>query len=145
VVTGRSDATLNRGGVRLGTSEFYAALDGIGEIRDALVVHLDDPTGGLGELRLFVELVPEAELDEDLVARIRDRLRRRLSPRHVPDAIDAVPAVPVNLTGKKLEIPVKRILLGASRRQVVSDGAVRDPRSLDVFEQLAAASARTAS
>ncbi|MCW3014571.1 MAG: acetoacetyl-CoA synthetase [Solirubrobacterales bacterium] len=139
VVTGRSDATLNRGGVRLGTSEFYAALGDIEEVDDALVVHLEDSAGGLGQLRLFVALAPGAVLDDALRTRIRGELRSRLSPRHVPDAIDAVPGIPVNLTGKKLEIPVKRLLLGAARSDVVSDGAVRDPRTLDVFERLAVA------
>jgi acetoacetyl-CoA synthetase len=144
VVTGRSDATLNRGGVRLGTSEFYAALADLDALSDALVVHLEDPAGGLGRLLLFVQLAAGHALDDDLRADIRGRLRARLSPRHVPDAIQAVPAIPYNLTGKKLEIPVKRILQGAPRAAVVSDGAVRDPGALDAFEQLVTSSEETA-
>ncbi len=136
IISGRSDGTLNRGGVRLGTSEFYSALEEFSGIEDSLVVHLDDPSGGLGSLLLFVSLHEGVQLDDELRSQIAIGLRRRLSPRHVPDDIIAVPAIPYNMTGKKLEVPVKRMLLGAARESVVSDGAVRDPRSLDVFEQL---------
>jgi acetoacetyl-CoA synthetase len=139
VITGRSDGTLNRGGVRLGSSEFYTALDGIEVVADSLVVHIEDPSGGVGKLYLFVQLQVGAELNELLCQDIRTRLSRNLSPRHSPDEILQVPAIPYNLTGKKLEVPVKRILTGAQRIEVVSDGAVRDPTSLDVFEQLARA------
>lgn len=138
VISGRSDGTLNRGGIRLGTSEFYSALDDIAEIEDSLVVHLDDPSGGTGELILFVQLQPEANLDDTLRSRIVGELRQRLSPRHTPDDIVAIPEVPYNLTGKKLEVPVKRLLLGAKRSDVVSDGAVRNPPALDVFERMSA-------
>jgi len=136
VITGRSDGTLNRGGVRLGTSEFYSALDDFPAIADSLVVHLEDISGGLGTLFLFVELT-DGSLDGRLRAKIAACLRDRLSPRHVPDEVVAVPAIPYNLTGKKLEVPVKRLLQGASRGAVVSDGAVRNPDSLDAFEHLA--------
>jgi acetoacetyl-CoA synthetase len=136
VISGRSDGTLNRGGVRLGTSEFYSALDGLDEIQDSLVVHLDDPSGGMGALLLFVQLSPESRLDDALRSRIVAELRQRLSPRHTPDDIMAVPEIPYNLTGKKLEVPVKRLLLGAPRITVVSEGAVRNPTALDIFEQL---------
>ena len=112
VVTGRSDATLNRGGVRLGTAEFYRVVEELPEVADSLVVHLEDPAGGNGRLLLFVVVAAPRELDDELIARIRAALRHDLSPRHVPDEIVAVPAVPRNLTGKKLELPVKRILQG---------------------------------
>jgi len=137
-VTGRSDATLNRGGVRLGTSEFYAALEALPEVEDSLVVHLEDASGGLGELVLFAQLTGGAELDDELRAVIARQLRTRLSPRHVPDRIYPVSGIPYNLTNKKLEIPVKRILQGIPRSKVLSDGAVRDPRLLDVYEAIAA-------
>jgi acetoacetyl-CoA synthetase len=137
VITGRSDGTLNRGGVRLGTSEFYSALEGIDEVDDSLVVHLDDPLGGMGTLLLFVQLCAGASLDDDLRSQIVRVLRQRLSPRHVPDEIIAVPAVPYNLTGKKLEVPVKRLLQGVPRSGVVSDGSVRNPESLDAFTRVA--------
>ena len=136
-ITGRSDATLNRGGVRMGTSEFYSALSEVAELLDSLVVHLEDPEGGLGELLLFVQLVPHAELDDDLLARIRLHLRSELSPRHVPDRVVAVPGIPYNVTGKKLEIPVKRLLQGVPRSEAVSDDAVREPVTLDAFVALA--------
>lgn len=137
VISGRSDGTLNRGGVRLGTSEFYSALEDLDEVEDSLVVHLDDPSGGTGTLVLFVALRMGAKLDDELRSRIASQLRQRLSPRHTPDDIVAVPEIPYNLTGKKLEVPVKRLLLGTPREAVISDGAVRNPHALDVFEQLA--------
>jgi acetoacetyl-CoA synthetase len=134
VISGRSDATLNRGGVRLGTSDFYAVVEGFDEVADSLVVHLEDEDGaGLGRLVLFVALAPGVDLDEDLTARIRDALRRDLSPRHVPDAIEAVPAVPRTLSGKKLEVPVKRILSGTPVEVAASRDALVDPAALDYF------------
>jgi acetoacetyl-CoA synthetase len=129
MVTGRSDATLNRGGVRLGTSEFYVVVEELEEVLDSLVVHLDDPD----ELFLFVALREGVELDDELRARIADLLRTALSPRHVPDEIVAVPAIPRTLTGKKLELPVKRILAGADPAEVVSADALVDPASIDAF------------
>jgi acetoacetyl-CoA synthetase len=135
VVTGRSDATLNRGGVRLGTAEFYRVVEELPEVSDSLVVHLEDPAGGNGELILFV--VTPGELDDPLVGSIRAALRRALSPRHVPDRVVAVPVIPRNLTGKKLELPVKRILQGAPVTQVVSRDSLTDPASLDAFLALA--------
>ncbi|HZZ96718.1 MAG TPA: acetoacetate--CoA ligase [Jatrophihabitantaceae bacterium] len=136
VVTGRSDATLNRGGVRLGTAEFYRVVEELPEVGDSLVVHLEDPLGGNGRLILFVVVVP-GELDDELAARIRAALRHDLSPRHVPDQIIAVPSVPRNLTGKKLELPVKRILQGAPAASVASPDALADPSSLEPFVELA--------
>ena len=99
VITGRSDATLNRGGVRLGTAEFYAALDSFDEVVDSLVVHLEDPAGGMGELLLFVVLDPGFSLDDALVARINSELRASLSPRHVPDADLPGAGHPENVVG----------------------------------------------
>jgi acetoacetyl-CoA synthetase len=133
VITGRSDATLNRGGVRMGTSELYSVVEEFAEVQDSLVVHLEDDEGGPGELLLFV--VVSGELDEELRSRIARALRSELSPRHVPDAIAAVPAIPRTLTGKKLEAPVKRILRGASADSVASRGALLDPRAIDAFVQ----------
>jgi acetoacetyl-CoA synthetase len=139
VISGRSDATLNRGGVRLGTSDFYAVVEGFEEVADSLVVHLEgDGDDGLGRLVLFVALAPGAVLDDDLTARIGAALRRDLSPRHVPDAIEAVPAVPRTLSGKKLEVPVKRILTGTPPDQAASRDSLADPDSLDWFERRAA-------
>ncbi|SFC68733.1 acetoacetyl-CoA synthetase [Nocardioides terrae] len=131
VVTGRSDATLNRGGVRLGTAEFYRVVEELPGVNDSLVVHLEDPAGGNGDLILFV--ATQAELDERLTGVIRTALRTGLSPRHVPDRVIGVPAIPRNLTGKKLELPVKRILQGTPVAQVVSRDALADPRVIDPF------------
>ena len=138
VIAGRSDATLNRGGVRLGTAEFYRVVEELPEIDDSLVVHLEDPAGGNGELLLFVVPREGAELDATLRARISAELRGALSPRHVPDAVTAVPAVPRNRTGKKLELPVKRILLGAPVEEVVGPDVLADPAALDAFVAQAA-------
>jgi acetoacetyl-CoA synthetase len=133
VVTGRSDATLNRGGVRLGTGECYAVVEGLDEVLDSLVVHLEDPEGGPGELILFVSLAEGIALDDELRMRIAAELKGALSPRHVPDVIEAVPAIPRTLTQKKLELPVKRLLLGAPPEQVASRDALADPEALDAF------------
>jgi acetoacetyl-CoA synthetase len=137
VVTGRSDATLKRGGVRIGTAEFYGIVEALPEIADSLVVHLEDEDGGPGELLLFVVPRPGIALDEGLRARIRGALRDELSPRHVPDATIAVPVIPRTLSGKKLEVPVKRILLGLPADIAASRDALADPRSLGPFEALA--------
>jgi acetoacetyl-CoA synthetase len=141
VISGRSDATLNRGGVRLGTSDFYAVVESLPEIADSLVVHLegDDPDQPMGELLLFVALVPGAALDDDLRGAIVRGLRSELSPRHVPDEILAVPSVPRTLSGKKLEVPVKRILGGAPADTVASRSSLVDPTALDWYEDFAAA------
>jgi acetoacetyl-CoA synthetase len=133
VITGRSDATLNRGGVRLGTAEFYDVVEDMPEVADSLVVHLEDDAGGSGELLLFVELVPGAELDDDLRARIARGLRRHLSPRHVPDLVAAVPAIPRTLTGKKLERPIKQVLRGRAVEDVISPDAVRGADAVPAF------------
>jgi acetoacetyl-CoA synthetase len=137
IITGRSDATLNRGGVRLGTGEFYAVVEDVPEVIDALVVHLEDAGGGAGELLLFVVPADGAELDDDLRNRIANALRSELSPRHVPDKIVSVPAIPRTLTGKKLEAPVKRILRGESSERVASRDSLLDPAALDAFVALA--------
>ena len=138
VIAGRSDATLNRGGVRLGTGEFYPVIEALDEIVDSLVVHLEDPQGGPGELILFVVLADGVQWDDALRARIVAALRGALSPRHVPDVIEAVPAIPRTLTAKKLELPVKRILLGARASEVASRDALADPHALDAFVEIAA-------
>ena len=140
VVTGRSDATLNRGGVRLGTGEFYSVIEELQEITDSLVVHLEDDEGGAGELVLFVVLADGVVLDDELRDAIAAGLRSQLSPRHVPDTIRAVPAIPRTLTGKKLEAPVKRILRGEPAESVASRDSLLDPTALDLFAAIAAPS-----
>jgi acetoacetyl-CoA synthetase len=134
VITGRSDATLNRGGVRLGTAEFYSVVESIDEVADSVVVHLDEDGD---ELLLFVVLADGLELDDALRGRIRSELRAALSPRHVPDEIHQVRAVPRTLSAKKLEVPVKRILTGTPVESAAATGALANPESLTAFERLA--------
>jgi acetoacetyl-CoA synthetase len=129
--------------VRIGTAEFYGIVEALPEIADSLVVHLEDAAGGPGELLLFVVLRDGAGLDDTLRRRIAGVLRDELSPRHVPDSIMAVAAVPRTLSGKKLEVPVKRILLGAQPDAAASKDALADPRSLRPFEALARERARS--
>ena len=135
-ISGRSDATLNRGGVRLGTSDFYSLVESMPGVRDSLVVHLEDAAAdesGMGRLRLFVVMEEGAPLDEEFEAAIRRTLRTELSPRHVPDVIDSIPVVPRTLSGKKLEVPVKRILEGHDPGEVVSRDSLADPGAIDWF------------
>ncbi len=139
VISGRSDATLNRGGVRLGTSDFYAVVDALPEIVDSVVVHLEDAEGGPGRLILLVVCVPGVELTAGLGAEIRTSLRERLSPRHVPDEICAVAGLPRTMSGKKLEIPIKRLLLGHPPAEVAARDALDDPEAFDRLVAWAAA------
>ncbi len=131
VISGRSDATLNRGGVRLGTADFYAVVDEIDGVADCLVVHLD--TDQRDELIAFVVTDAGVDLDAGLADTIRADLRRQLSPRHVPDSIVAVEAIPRTLSGKKTEVPVKRILAGASPAEALSTGALANPEAIDAY------------
>jgi acetoacetyl-CoA synthetase len=144
VITGRSDATLNRGGVRLGTGEFYPVVEELEEVLDSLVIHLEDRDGGPGELILFVVPAPGVVVDDALRRRIAAALRGSLSPRHVPDTVEGVPAIPRTLTAKKLELPVKRILLGVPASDVASRDALADPGALDAFVEYAARRAQAA-
>jgi acetoacetyl-CoA synthetase len=136
VITGRSDATLNRGGVRIGTSEIYRVVETIAGVNDSLIVHLEDMGGGGGVLVLFVVLDDGVQID-DLIGPIKKALRSSLSPRHVPDEIHALPSIPTTLSGKKLELPVKKILGGADPDSVASRGALKNPESLDAVADVA--------
>jgi acetoacetyl-CoA synthetase len=136
VITGRSDATLNRGGIRSGTAEFTTIVESIDGVVDSLVVHLEDPDGGPGDLVLMVAVAGGGALDDELAGRIRTALRQQLSPRHVPDRIIAVPGVPRTISGKKVEVPVKRVLAGGDPATVVTRDALADPA---VWDRLVAA------
>ena len=136
LITGRSDATLNRGGVRMGTAELYSVVEALPEVADSLVVHIEDPAGGPGRLLLFVTPAAGATLDDALRARIAAALRTELSPRHVPDEIHEVPGVPRTLSGKKLEVPVKRILTGTDPDDAASRGSLVNPEVLDAYTGL---------
>jgi acetoacetyl-CoA synthetase len=134
-ITGRSDATLNRGGIRIGTSEIYGIVEGLDDVADSLVVHLEDEEGGgPGVLVMLVVRAAGADADETaLASKIRGALRRELSPRHAPDEVYVVPTIPTTLSGKKLEVPVKRILAGADSDAVASRDALRDPDAIDAI------------
>ncbi len=138
VVTGRSDATLNRGGVRLGTAEIYRVVEQRPDVADSLVIHLEDPDVGMGELVLFVH-GQDGPVGEAGHNDIRSTLKTALSPRHVPDRIIDVTTIPRNLTGKKLELPIKRIFQGAEVERVVSRESLANPDSIDEYVELAAA------
>jgi acetoacetyl-CoA synthetase len=132
IIYGRSDSTINRGGVRMGTSEIYRAVLAVAEVLDALVV--DVPREGTdGWMPLFVVLREGVDLDDALVARIRKRVREDCSPRHVPDEIRQIDAVPRTLSGKVLEVPVKRILMGEPPDRVASRESLANPEALDFF------------
>jgi acetoacetyl-CoA synthetase len=136
VISGRSDSTLNRHGVRMGSSDIYSAVEGMPEIAEALVLGVELGDGGYW-LPLFVRLAPGTELDDDLVARVKATVREQASPRHVPDEVIAVPAVPHTMTGKKLEVPLKRIVQGVPLERAVNLGGVDDPDAVRWFERLA--------
>jgi acetoacetyl-CoA synthetase len=126
VMHGRSDATLNRNGIRMGSADIYEAVEQIPEIIEALVIGIDQPDGGYW-MPLFVTLEPGTELDDTLRARIRDAIRTRTSPRHVPDDVFVAPGIPHTRTGKKLEVPVKRLLQGSVEGAAFDAGSVDNP------------------
>jgi acetoacetyl-CoA synthetase len=135
VIYGRSDSTLNRGGVRMGTSEFYRVVEELPEVEDSLVI--DTSAAGVeGKLLLFVVLADGASLD-DVTAELRQRIRSQLSPRHVPEDVIAIDVVPRTINGKKCEVPVKRVLAGTPLDDAVSQGALKDPASMAPFIKLA--------
>jgi acetoacetyl-CoA synthetase len=136
VISGRSDSTINRGGVRMGTAEIYRAVLSLDEITDALVVDLAD------YMPLFVVLREGAELDDDLIKRIARRVREDCSPRHVPNEVRQIAEVPRTLSGKVLEVPVKRILMGTPPEQAASRDSLANPAALDPFVELAGAFSR---
>jgi acetoacetyl-CoA synthetase len=141
VIYGRSDSTINRQGVRMGTSEIYRAAGSLDEVLDALVVDVPAAANASAaelSMLLFVVLRDGVQLDERLVAEIRRRIREDCSPRHVPDEILQIAEVPRTLSGKVLEVPVKRILMGASPEQAVSRDSLANPQALDFFVALAA-------
>jgi acetoacetyl-CoA synthetase len=137
VIYGRSDSTINRGGIRMGTSEIYRAVLSIEVIVDALVVDVPRP-GTDGWMPLFVVLREGAELDDELPREIARRVRERCSPRHVPDEVFQIAEVPRTLSGKALEVPVKRILMGTAMEKAVSRDSLANPAALDYFTEMAA-------
>jgi acetoacetyl-CoA synthetase len=144
VVAGRSDSTLNRSGVRMGSADIYAVVDQLPEIADSLVIGVEQEDGAYF-MPLFVVPAEGTPLDDGLRRRITTAIRGRLSPRHVPDLIVPIAAVPRTLTGKKLEVPVKRILQGARSSEVSSEGSVTHPEMLAWFADFARDRAGSAS
>jgi len=141
VIYGRSDATINRRGIRMGTSELYRAVEALPEIADSLVVDLEY-LGRESYMPLFVVMRAGDVLDDALRARIVAAIRTALTPKHVPSEILEVAEVPRTLSGKKLEVPIKRLLLGEPIDRVVNRDAVANPASMDWFVRFAAARAR---
>ncbi|HEX2128940.1 MAG TPA: acetoacetate--CoA ligase, partial [Solirubrobacterales bacterium] len=135
VIYGRSDSTINRAGIRMGTSEIYRAVSSVDEVVDALVVDIPKP-GTEGWMPLFVVMREGAELTEELRGEIARRIREQCSPRHVPDEVHAIDEVPRTLSGKVLEVPVKRILTGTPPEQAASKDSLANPAALDYFVEL---------
>ena len=136
VIQGRSDSTLNRLGVRIGTSEVYSAVESLPQIRDSLVIGLELPKGGY-YMPLFVVVSEGVELDDQLKQKIQDTIRTHFSPRHVPDEIVAVPAIPRTLSDKKMEVPVKKLFMGVPLDKAANVGATRSPEAVQYFAELA--------
>lgn len=136
VITGRSDSTLNRGGVRMGTADIYAAVESIPAVLDCVVLGVEQPDGGYW-MPLFVQLAPGEELTDELQARLRTAIREQASPRHVPDEIIAVPGVPHTRTGKRLEVPLKKLFQGVDPAKAVNTGAVDDASLVGHYVRLA--------
>jgi acetoacetyl-CoA synthetase len=132
IIYGRSDATLNRGGVRIGTAEIYSAVESIPEVQDSLAVYLEKSDGS-GTISLFVVLIKNETLTDELKDRIKMELRTQYSPRHVPDTIEQVGDIPYTISGKKMETPVKRILMGEDPAKCVNRDTMRNPESLVAF------------
>jgi acetoacetyl-CoA synthetase len=135
-VLGRSDATLNRHGIRIGTAEIYRSVGAVPGVEDALIVNLDLP-GGKFFMPLFVKLAEGRVLDEDMQKQINDRLRREYTPRHVPDRIFEVPLIPYTISGKRMEVPVRRILSGYPLAKAANRDAMANPKALDFFIEYA--------
>ncbi|GHO95021.1 acetoacetyl-CoA synthetase [Reticulibacter mediterranei] len=132
IIYGRSDSTINRMGIRMGSSEIYRVVEGLPEVLDSLMVGVEQP-GGKYYMPLFVVLRENVQLDDELKAKIKARLRNNVSPHHVPDEIIAIPDVPRTLSGKKLEVPIKKLFMGVPVEKAVSRGALGNPQSLQFF------------
>jgi acetoacetyl-CoA synthetase len=139
-VYGRSDSTLNRYGVRIGSAEIYRCVERLDEVADSLILCIETPGGGF-YMPLFVKLAAGLELDEEMKKLIVQRLRTECSPRHVPDEIHAVPDIPYTLSAKKMEVPVRRIMQGMAPEKVAAPDSMRNPAAIDWFVAFRAANA----
>jgi acetoacetyl-CoA synthetase len=135
-VHGRSDSTLNRFGVRIGSAEIYRTIEHVKAIADSLIVCIEEPGGGF-YMPLFVQLQAGIGLDDALLQEIRTKLRTERSPRHVPDEVIAVPEIPYTLSGKKMEVPVRKLLMGWPADKAFSADAMRNPASMGWFADFA--------
>lgn len=136
IIQGRSDTTLNRQGVRIGTAEIYRAVDKITAVQDSLIVNVELPQGG-DYMPLFVLMKEGESLTEDIKKRLNAQIKSECSPRHVPDEIIAVADIPLTISGKKMEAPVKKILMGKSIEKAANRGAMKNPESLEIYEKIA--------
>jgi acetoacetyl-CoA synthetase len=136
IIYGRSDATLNRGGIRIGTSEIYRAVDKIAEVKDSMIICIEKEKGEFW-MPLFVVMQPGTELTEVIIKKINQTIRNDNSPRHVPDTVLSVTDLPYTISGKKTETPVKKVLMGFDPIKVVNKGALRNPESMEYFIELA--------
>lgn len=136
IIYGRSDSTINRQGVRMGSSEIYSVVEGVTEVLDSLIIGVELPGDGYS-MPLFIVLRPGVTLDDELKRRIKSQVRNRLSPRHVPDDIFAIEQVPRTLNGKKLEVPVKKILMGVPPEKAANRDGMSNPEAIDYFIALA--------
>jgi acetoacetyl-CoA synthetase len=132
VIYGRSDSTINRQGVRMGTSEIYTAVESLDEVLDSLIIDLE-LLGRDSYMPLFVVLREGVQLDEGLKQRLKQKLRADVSPRHVPNDIFQIEEVPYTLSGKKMEVPIRKILLGMNVAKAANRGAMRNPQAIDYF------------
>jgi acetoacetyl-CoA synthetase len=135
VIYGRSDSTINRGGIRMGTAEIYRAVADVPDVLDSLVVDVPKP-GTEGWMPLFVVLREGAALNDELAGEIKRRIREQCSPRHIPNEIFQIAEVPRTLSGKVLEVPVKRILMGEPPEKAASRDSLANPAALDYFTEL---------
>ncbi len=136
IIYGRSDATINRGGIRMGTSELYSAVEGLPKVTDSLVVDLEY-FGRESHMPLFVVLRDGVSLSGDLVDRMRTTIREKLSPRHLPNEVFEIDNVPRTFSGKKLEIPIRKRLLGQAQEKVINRDTMANPESVDYFVRFA--------
>src|SRR5690606_25746353 len=135
-ILGRSDATLNRHGVRIGTAEIYQIVDTFDQVEDSLVVNLEFASGE-HYMPIFVKMNPGIELTDTLIRQISQKLRSAYSPRHIPDDFIPVNDIPYTISGKKMEAPVKKILLGKDVRKSLNPDAMRNPESLEIYQKMA--------
>jgi acetoacetyl-CoA synthetase len=134
LIYGRSDSTLNRGGIRIGTAEIYRAVDSITEIADSIIVFIDKDNKEL--MPLFVKMAEGFELTDDIRGKVKTAIRTNFTARHVPDKIIAVQDIPYTISGKKMETPLKKILMGMKAEEVINKDAMRNPEALNYFVNL---------